>query len=83
MPWLRFLPEGYETTVDKLKKAYDAPVVWRKEARNTYENGFGVRRVESSEVGESSCRTGVRISDVIEAGQVEYLSETLPVAPLQ
>ena len=31
--------------------------------------------VESSEVGEPSCRTGVRISDVVEVGQVEYLSE--------
>ena len=30
--------------------------------------------MESSEVGESSCRAGVRISNVVEVGQVEYLS---------
>ena len=33
-----------------------------------------MRSVESSEVGEPSCRAGVRISNVVEVGQVEYLS---------
>ena len=31
----------------------------------------------SSEVGEPSCRTGVRISDVVEVGQLDYLSESV------
>ena len=37
-----------------------------------------MRSSESSEVGEPSCRTGVRISDVVEVGQVEDLSESVP-----
>ena len=61
-----------------LMKAYDAVVVRRKEARDTSERWFGVRSIESSEVGESSCRSGVRLSDVVEDGQVEYLSESVP-----
>ena len=36
-----------------------------------------MRCVESSAVGELSCRTGVRISVVLEVGQVEYLSESM------
>ena len=36
-----------------------------------------MRSVESSEVEEPSCRTGVRISDFAEIGQVEYLSESM------
>ena len=73
-PWANALPEGYEATLVDLRKAYDAVVVMRKEARDTSERWLGVRSVESFEVGEPSCRTGVRISDV-EVGQVEYMSE--------
>ena len=70
-PWANVLPEGYEATLVDLKKAYDAVVVRRKEARDTSERWFGVRSVESSEIGEPSCRAGVRISNVVEVGQVE------------
>ena len=34
--------------------------------------------MESSEVGEPSCRAGVRISNVVKVGQVEYFSGSLP-----
>ena len=34
--------------------------------------------MESSEVGEPSCRAGARISNVVEVGQVEYLSGSVP-----
>ena len=77
-PWAHKLPGGYEATLVDLRKAYDAVVVRRKEARDTSERWFGVRTVESSEVGEPFCRTGVRISDVAEVGQVEYRSESVP-----
>ena len=77
-PWVNVLPEGYEAILVYLRKAYDALVVRRKEARDTSERWFGVRSIESSEVAEPSCRTGVRISDVVEVGQVEYLSESVP-----
>ena len=77
-PWANMLPEGYEATLVDLKKAYDVVVVRRKEARDTSKRWFGVRSVESSEVGEPSCRAGVRISNVVEVGQVEYLSGSVP-----
>ena len=81
-PWANVLPEGYEATVVDLKKAYDAIVVRRKNARDTSERWFGVRSVEAFVVGEPSCRTGVRLSDVVEVGHVEYLSESI-LAPDQ
>ena len=77
-PWASVLPDGYEATLVDLKKAYDVLVVRRKEARDTSERWFGVRSVESSEVGEPSSRAGVRISNVVEVGQVEYLSGSVP-----
>ena len=77
-PWANVLPDGYEATLVDLKNAYDVVVVRRKEARDTSERWFGMRSVESSEVGESSCRAGVRISNVVEVGQVEYLSGSVP-----
>ena len=77
-PWANVLPEGYGATLVDLRKAYDAVIVRRKEARDTSERWFGVRSVESSEVGEPSCWTGVRISVAVEVGQVEYLSESVP-----
>ena len=76
-PWANVLPEGYEATLVDLKKAYNAWVVRRKDAWDTLERWFGVRSVESSENGKPSCRTGVRISDVVEVGQVEYLFESV------
>ena len=77
--WANVLPEGCEATLVDLRKAYDAVVVRRKEARDTSEKWFGVRSVESSEVGEPACWTGVRRADVVEVGQVEYMSESVPV----
>ena len=76
-PWANVLPDGYEATLVDLRKAYDVVVVRRKEARDTSERWFGVRSVESYEVGESSGRAGVRISNVVEVGQVEYLSGSI------
>ena len=61
-----------------LRKAYDVVVVRQKEARVTSERWFGDRSVESYEVGEPSCRAGLRISNVVEVGQVEYLSGSVP-----
>ena len=70
-PWANVLPQDFEATLRDLRKAYDAVVVRRKEARDTSKRWFGVGSVESSEVREPSCWTGVRISDVVQVGQVE------------
>ena len=75
-PWASVLRDSYEVTLADLRK--DVVVVRRKEARDTSERWFGVSSVESSEVGEPSCRAGVRISNVVEVGQVEYLSGSVP-----
>ena len=75
---MNVLSEGYEATVVDLKKACDGVVLSQKDERNTSETWFGVQSVESSEVGEPSWRTGVRISDVFDVGQVEHLSESIP-----
>ena len=57
-------------------------MVRRKDARDTSERWFGVASVESSRqqedvVGESSDQQAVRISNVLEVGQAEYLPESV------
>ena len=69
--------EGYTAVVADLKRAYDVVVVRRKDARDSTERWFGVASVASSAVGESSGPQGVRISDVVEVGQVEYLPQSV------
>ena len=70
--WTGALPEGYEATIDDLKKAH-VVVVRRKDTRDISERWFAVRNLESTKVGESSCPTGVRISDVVEVGQGSWV----------
>ena len=76
-PWTVILPEGYAAVVAALNRAYDVVVVHRKDARDTSERWFGVARVESSAVGESSGQQAVRISSVVEIGQVENLPQSV------
>ena len=78
-PWVRLLPEGYDALVRDLKKAYDVVVVCRKDIS---ERWFSVATVESSIVGESSGQQGVRISNIVEVGEVEYLPESAPAPPI-
>ena len=76
-PWAVICPERYAAVVFDLRKAYDVVVVLRKEARDTSERWFGVESVASSAVGESSGQQVVRISNVVEVGQVEYLPQSV------
>ena len=76
-PWAVIYPEGYAAVVSDLQKAYDVVVVRRKEARDTSERWFGVASVASSAVGASSGQQAVRISNVVEVGQVEYLPQSV------
>ena len=78
-PWAVMSPEGYAAVVSDLKRAYDVVVVRRKDAGDTYERWFGVASVASSAVGESSGQQAVRISNVVEVGQVEYLPQSVSV----
>ena len=76
-PWAVICPEGYAAVVSDLRKAYDLVVVRRKEARDTSERWFAVASVASSAVGESSGQQAVRISNVVEVDQVEYLPQSV------
>ena len=76
-PWAVISPEGYAAVVSDLKKAYDVVVVGRKDAQDTSERWFGVASVASSLVGESSGQQAVRISNVVEVDQVEYLPQSV------
>ena len=75
--WTVILPEGYAAVVADLKRAYDVVVVRRKDARDTSERWIGVASAESSVVGESSGQQAVRISNVVEVGEVEYLPQSV------
>ena len=76
-PWAVIPPEGYAAVVADLKRAYVVVVVRRKDARDTSKRWFGVASVASSAVGETSGPQGVRISNIVEVGQVEYLSQSV------
>ena len=75
--WAVISAEGYAAVVSDLKRAYDVVVVRRKDARDTPERWFGVGSVAFSAVGESSGQQAVRISNVVEVGQVEYLPQSV------
>ena len=47
----------------------------RKAVKDTRERWFGAETVASSAVGETAPRTTVRISDVLEVGDVKYVEE--------
>ena len=81
-PWVVISHEGYAAVVADLKRAYDVVVVRRKHARDTSERWFGVASVASSVVGESSGQQAVRISNVVEVGQVEYLPQSVSSVPV-
>ena len=76
-PWNLLLPEGYGAVLNDLKKAFDVVLVRRKNARDTSQRWFGVASVESSAVGESSGQQGVRISNIVEVVEVEYLPQSV------
>ena len=71
--------KGNDAVVRDLKKAHGVVAVRRKDARDTSEGWFGVNGVESSVIGESSGQQGVRISNVVEVGEVECLPDSVPV----
>ena len=76
-PWTVILPEGYAAVIADLKRAFDVVVVRRKDARDTCGRWFGVASVEYSVVGESSGQQAVRISNVVEVGEVECLPQSV------
>ena len=81
-PWAVISAESHAAVVSDLKRAYDVVVFRRKDARDTSERWFGVGSIASSAVGESSGQQAVRISNVVEVVQVEYLPQSVSSVPV-
>ena len=58
-----------------LKSCREKIVSRRKAVEDTRQRWFGAETVASSAVGETAPRTTVRISDVVELGDVQYVEE--------
>ena len=73
-PWRAIGVEAGPVIAD-LKSCREKILSQRKAMKDTRERWFSVETVASSAVGESAPRTTVRISDVVEVGHVQYVSE--------
>ena len=64
-------------------KSYREKFVQRRKAvKDTREPWFGAETAASSAVGEATPRTTVRISDVVEVGNVQYVEEHIKLGLL-
>ena len=73
-PWGAIGVEAGRVIAD-LKSWRDEIVSRSKAVKDTWECWFGAQTVASSAVGEAAPRTTVRISDVVEVGDVQYVEE--------
>ena len=73
-PWGAINVEAGPVIID-LKSCREKILSQRKAVRDTRERWFSAETVASSAVGESAPKTTVRISDVVEVGDVQYVAE--------
>ena len=73
-PWGAIDVEAGPVIAD-LKSCREKILSQRKALKDTRERWFSAETVASSAVGESAPRTTVRISDVVEVGDVQYVAE--------
>ena len=73
-PWGAINVEAGPVIID-LKSCREKILSQRMAVRDTRERWFGAETVASSAVGESAPKTTVRISDVVEVGDVQYVAE--------
>ena len=73
-PWRAIDVEVGPVIID-LKSCREKILSQRKAVRDTRERWFSGETVASSAVGESAPKTTVRISDVVEVGDVQYVAE--------
>ena len=73
-PWGAIDVEAGPVIID-LKSCREKILSQRKAVKDTRERWFSAETVASSAVGESAPRTTVRISDVVEVGDVQYEAE--------
>ena len=58
-----------------VKSCREKIVSQRKAVKDTLERWFGAETVASSAIGEAAPRTTVRISDIVEVGDVQYVEK--------
>ena len=73
-PWGAIAVEAGPFIID-LKSCREKILSQRKAIKDTRERWFDAETVASSAVGESAPQTTVRISDVVEVGDVQYVAE--------
>ena len=73
-PWGSAGVEAGPLTAD-LKSCREKIVLRIKAIKDTQGQWFGVENVASSAVGEATPRTSVRISDVVEVGDFQYIED--------
>ena len=73
-PWRAIDVEAGPVIID-LKSCREKILSQRKAVKDTRERWFSAETVASSAVGESAPRTTVRISDVVEVGDMQYVAE--------
>ena len=73
-PWGAIDVEGGPVIID-LKFCREKILSQRKAVKDTRERWFSAETIASSAVGEIAPRTTVRISDVVEVGDVQYVAE--------
>ena len=73
-PWGAISEEAGPVIAD-LKSCRENFVSRRRAVRDTGERLFSAQTVASSAFGETAPRTTVRISDVVEVGDVQYVAE--------
>ena len=73
-PWGGIDVEAGPVVAD-LKSCGEKVTSQRKAMKDILERWFSAETVDSSAVGESAPRTTVRISDVVEVGDVQYVAE--------
>ena len=73
-PWEAIGVEAGPVIAD-LKSCREKIVSRRKAVKDTRERWFSAETVTSSAVGETAPRTTVRISDVVEVGDVQYVAD--------
>ena len=80
-PWRAIGVEAGPVIAD-LESCREKVVSRRKAVEYTRERWFGAETVASSAVGQAASRTTVRISDVVEVGDVQYVEEHFKLGPL-
>ena len=73
-PWRAIGVEAGHVFADS-KSCREKILSQRKAVKDTREPWFSAETVASSAIGESAPRTTVRISDVVEVGEVQYVAE--------